>query len=131
MKRGFTLIELLIVIAIVLIFLAGNAKVARLQQRSATLARDLDRASALLASELAYLKAHGAPEGATSAPLRFLPAATGSSSLPGATGEIRLSPRPDLHVVEAEAVLTWRSVTGERSWSMGTLVRSSEPGAAP
>ena len=121
-RNGFTLIELLIAIAIVLIVIAGELRVTRLMQRSSSLSRDTEAASAILSSELAELRNRGLEQTEGVVPLP-IPVDRISDIPPEAKGELRLTPREDGRLVEAEAVIRWTSVTGTRELTMATLIR--------
>jgi prepilin-type N-terminal cleavage/methylation domain-containing protein len=124
-SSGFTLIELLIVIAVILIILAGEAKVMRLLQRSASLARDKEAASSILASELAELKAKGLFQHSGSIPFP-IPLGEQNDAPPGAQGEIRFVEREGGKLVEAQAILTWHSVVGKTELVLSTLLRAQK-----
>jgi prepilin-type N-terminal cleavage/methylation domain-containing protein len=118
-ESGFTLIELLIVIAIILIAIAGEIAALRLLSRSTTLSRDTEAASAILSTELAELRNRSEPLSPGSHPLPVPPAEI-SKIPPDASGELILSPLEGL--LQAEAVIRWRSVTGPRELRMATLL---------
>jgi prepilin-type N-terminal cleavage/methylation domain-containing protein len=124
-RSGFTLIELLIAIAIVLIVIAGELKVTRLMLRSSSLSRDTEAASAVLVTELAELRNRGLDQTEGVIPLP-IPVEHLSDIPPKAEGELRLTPREDGRLVEAEAVIRWKSVTGPRELTMATLIRSRQ-----
>jgi prepilin-type N-terminal cleavage/methylation domain-containing protein len=122
MRKGFTLIELLIVIAIVLIVLAGEATVVRRMIRSTHDAHDLEAASSILASELVELRNNGIEVAEGVLPLPIPPERL--SRIPAdASGEIRLSPHGENGLAQVEAILRWRGVIAPRELSMSTLVR--------
>lgn len=118
---GFTLIELLIVIAIVLITLAGEAAVIRRMIRSTHDAHDIEAASSILSSELAQLRIQGivATQGVIPLPI---PAERLSRIPADASGEVRLIPQGETGLVEAQAVLRWKGAIAPRELSMSTLL---------
>ncbi|NUN96226.1 MAG: type II secretion system protein [Candidatus Omnitrophica bacterium] len=126
-SRAFTLIELLIVIAIVLIMLAGEATVLRHAVRSTSVARDLEVACSILASDLAELKARGIrlDEQPKTEDLSPLPE---GNVLPEAERSLTVLPKGVHGLLEVQATLTWKSVTGKRSLSLCTLLRVVEAG---
>jgi prepilin-type N-terminal cleavage/methylation domain-containing protein len=120
--KAFTLIELLIVIAIILTVLVGEAGTARLLLRSTSIARDTEKASAVLATKLAEIRSEGPQQ--TEGKVTFSPSnESASSNLPEATGEIRFKALEASPLVEVEAHLAWRSVTGQREVVMATVIR--------
>lgn len=124
-SRAFTLIELLIVISIALILLAGEATVLRHAVRSTSVARDLEVAGSILASDLAELKARGIQIGEQPRDDDLAPLPD-SSVLPEAQRSLLVRPKGDSGLLEVQATLTWKSVTGKRSLSLCTLFRASE-----
>jgi len=124
-RAGFTLIEMLIVIAVILILIVGNAKMMRLLVRSSNLARDTEAVSAILATEIAHLRNRGIERTEGTLPLP-IPVEKLSRIPHGATGELVLRPVEEGRLVEVEARVKWRSVTGQRELTLATLVRPSE-----
>jgi len=125
MKRqsGFTLIELLIVIAILLIVLAGEVEVLRLENRSALISHDIEMVSAALASELAQVHLRGIPEGPGLHPLPIPPEQL-CGILEGATGTLTLAHTGQPGLVEVVATIAWNTPAGPLDMRMATLARS-------
>lgn len=120
---GFTLIELLIVIAAMLLFMAGEARVLGHITHSSSVSRDMDMASSFLSGQLAALRSRGVS--LNQGKMAFTePLPTGPMALPEATGEITLDELPVTGVVHATARLEWKSTTGKRELVLTTLVRS-------
>lgn len=119
-QRGFTLIELLIVIAIMLILVAGELKVTRSMLRSSTLARDVEAASSILETEMATLRSQGVAPIVGTHPFPIPPAEV-SDIPPGASGEVVYKPLPDKGLIQVEMILRWRSVTGPRELALASL----------
>jgi type II secretory pathway pseudopilin PulG len=121
-RNGFTLIELLIVIACMMIFIGGEAKVLYYLIHTTSVSRDMDMASSYLSGQLAVLRSQGVS--ASNGKITFPePLPTGPMALPSATGEITLSELPATKVVQANARLEWISTTGKREVAITTLVR--------
>ncbi len=126
-SRGFTLIELLIVIAITLILLTSVTVTARLSLRSTRLARENDRASAILSDQLALLRSQGLPSELKAFSIEP-PQEAGPPGLGAATGEISFSQHTSPNLVVVMAELHWRSMVGHRDLTLTTLMRKTPEG---
>ncbi len=125
--RGFTLIELLIVIAITMILLASEVVTARLSLRSTRLARENDRASAILSDQLALLRSQGLPSELKAFSFEP-PQEAGPPGLGAATGEISFSQHASPNLVIVMAELHWKSMVGHRDLTLTTLMRKTPEG---
>ena len=124
-RGGFTLIELLIVIAIVLIMIAGSFRVMRLQTRSAISIHDTELVSSALSSELAEIRRNPPSVMGDSQNLP-VPLSEISTILADATGTVRVSPSETKGVREAIVTIAWNSSIGPREMSMATLIRTEK-----
>ncbi|MCA9426231.1 MAG: prepilin-type N-terminal cleavage/methylation domain-containing protein [Candidatus Omnitrophica bacterium] len=124
-QGGFTLIELLIVIAIVLIMIAGSFRVMRLQTRSAISIHDTELVSSALSSELAEIRRNPSSVEGDSHRLP-VPLSEISNILADATGTVRVSPSETKGVFEAIVTIAWNSSIGPREMSMATLIRTEK-----
>ncbi len=126
-SRGFTLIEFLIVIAVTLILLTGECATSRLLQRSTRMARENDRASAILSDQLAQLKSRDLSSDLKTITLTP-PLESGPMGLEAASGEISFATHPAPNLVEVKATLRWKSMVGRRDLVLTTLMRTTQEG---